>query len=581
MRTLRENLEINLERTQRKFETAFLRLAPCSGRRVRAARTRQHQAAREFSLPTLLASMGCAGGKPAPSDTPFFHRASEGSSSTAFFHRKSGGSSSTASSSAEALPPAPAPEPQYTGTPPFEDLQDRGLLGTGTYGAVKLVVDRNSRIGYALKVMSKRGTRTGGWSAGALRERRLGAQLHLKHPFICGLVEAYQDERSLYMLLPLATGGELYALLRSQPTPLSPAATCFYVGAVALALGHLHASRIVYRDLKSENIILDERGYPVIIDLGFAKELDPADPHSLTMCGTPAYMAPELVRRVPHGYAVDWWALGILAFECLTGRDPFSTSMPADNTESKIFDRIHKMQYAWPRPNKLHTATTGKPYVNWKELIKSLLNPSALQRLGTRRGGGGGRQLTSAAEDVMAHAAFGVLPAEQHGGDLFHALLRRQIPPPIVPRAARPKGRTKRASELDAAAAADDDALEEPSSGALQNYEQFARAWAQPWVAQPDEDVAFEYMLAPIGRDIAAEEAAAEEAAAEEAAKAKAKAAAAMPPPGGGLRRQLTTSLRARRGSQAAGTLDVATVASVIGGMRRWRNRSAAVPVRT
>ena len=173
------------------------------------------------------------------------------------------------------------------GNPPFQDLQVRSLLGLGTFGSVHLVVDRNTRVGYALKAWNKPSS-SEWWSANLLRERRLLAMVQGHHPFVVGCVEAYQDELRAYVLQPLVTGGEFSKLLlKQQPLPL--AATRFYVGCVVLALEFLHSMHIVYRDLKPENLMLDEHGYVRIIDLGTAKRLDPAagPPVTRTLCGTP------------------------------------------------------------------------------------------------------------------------------------------------------------------------------------------------------------------------------------------------------------------------------------------------------
>ena len=459
--------------------------------------------------------MGCASSAPAPADLdrpPHPLPSPPKAEAEALELPDSGQEGASSSLDAATQPPF-----ESSGQPPFESLQDRGVLGTGTYGCVKLVVDRESRMGYALKCMSKFGDSL--WSGAILREKQLLARVADQHPFLCGLVEAYQDDSCVYMLLPLVTGGELHALIRSQPTPLAPSAACFYVGAVALALEHLHSLGIVYRDLKAENVMLDAQGYPIIIDLGFAKELDGNAPHTMTMCGTPAYMAPELARGEPHGFAVDWWALGILLFECLTGRDPFSTSVPADNTEDAIYRRVCRLQYAWPRGNKLHTMTTGKAFVKVRELVKALLALKPSERLGGRPMEYAGRHwqvsnaeaesdgddegtseewipcIRSMAADVKEHSAFELLQPGMSASSAFEAMRSKLLVPPLMPLATRPRGRQLRPGERNplAVSAAEDGEGLKLTPQAHEDYRCFSTTWARPWAAQPDEDVTFDY----------------------------------------------------------------------------------------
>ena len=120
-----------------------------------------------------------------------------------------------------------------------------------------------------------------------------------------------QDERRLYMLLEYVPGGELFSHLRRE-VRLADAAARFYASEVVLAFEYLHALSIVYRDLKPENLLLTATGHLKIADFGFAKIVTD---RTFSLCGTPEYLAPEIIHSTGHAAAVDWWAIGILIFE--------------------------------------------------------------------------------------------------------------------------------------------------------------------------------------------------------------------------------------------------------------------------
>jgi serine/threonine protein kinase len=131
---------------------------------------------------------------------------------------------------------------------------------------------------------------------------------HINFPFIVNLFCTFQDEKSLYMLLEYVVGGELFSHLRTAGR-FSNETTKFYSGEIILAIEYLHSLDIIYRDLKPENLLFDSRGHIKITDFGFAKIVED---RTWTLCGTPEYLAPEIIQSKGHGKAVDWWALGIL-----------------------------------------------------------------------------------------------------------------------------------------------------------------------------------------------------------------------------------------------------------------------------
>ncbi|NWV16578.1 KS6B2 kinase, partial [Origma solitaria] len=140
----------------------------------------------------------------------------------------------------------------------------------------------------------------------------------VKHPFIVDLIYAFQTGGKLYLILECLSGGELFMQLEREGIFLEDTA-CFYLGEITLALGHLHSHGIIYRDLKPENIMLNSQGHIKLTDFGLCKESihDGAVTH--TFCGTIEYMAPEILVRSGHNRAVDWWSLGALMYDMLTG----------------------------------------------------------------------------------------------------------------------------------------------------------------------------------------------------------------------------------------------------------------------
>ncbi|NXP96051.1 KS6B2 kinase, partial [Passerina amoena] len=144
----------------------------------------------------------------------------------------------------------------------------------------------------------------------------------VKHPFIVDLIYAFQTGGKLYLILECLSGGELFMQLEREGIFLEDTA-CFYLSEITLALGHLHSHGIIYRDLKPENIMLNSQGHIKLTDFGLCKESihDGAVTH--TFCGTIEYMAPEILVRSGHNRAVDWWSLGALMYDMLTGSATF------------------------------------------------------------------------------------------------------------------------------------------------------------------------------------------------------------------------------------------------------------------
>ncbi|KAI0797848.1 cAMP dependent protein kinase [Abortiporus biennis] len=289
----------------------------------------------------------------------------------------------------------------HRGNLKLTDFEVKGTLGTGTFGRVLLVKLRSSSSQssnqncFALKVLKKS-------EIVRLRQvEHVNAERYIlsrvQHPFIVDLYATFQDSLNIYMLLSYVPGGELFTHLR-RAQRFSPDVTRFYLATIILALKYLHSFNIIYRDLKPENLLLDSRGYLRLTDFGFAKIVDD---RTWTLCGTPEYLAPEIIQSDGHGKAADWWACGILCYEMMVGYPPFF-----DETPYGIYEKILKGKIHWPRDMDRLS----------KDLIKAFLHPDRSKRLGNLIGG---------AEDVLQHPWF-------RGVD-WDALERREIRAPIIP----------------------------------------------------------------------------------------------------------------------------------------------------
>ena len=197
----------------------------------------------------------------------------------------------------------------------------------------------------------------------------------MNHPFIISLLWSSKDAENLYLLFPFICGGELFTYLRRAPR-FSESQTLFYAAEIVSALCYLHSLSIAYRDLKPENILLDKDGHVVITDFGFAKRIPD---RTWTLCGTPDYLAPEVIQSKGHNKAVDWWALGILIYEMLAGYPPFF-----DENHFGIYQKILAGKIEWP-------SVISKIA---RDLIRRLLVKDRTKRLGSMKGG---------SQDVKAH----------------------------------------------------------------------------------------------------------------------------------------------------------------------------------
>lgn len=141
------------------------------------------------------------------------------------------------------------------------------------------------------------------------------------HPFLVNMHFIFQTPQRVFFIMNFMRGGQLYFHLKKARVFTETQAK-FYVAQIAIGIGHLHRKEIVYRDLKPENVMLGEDGYIQLADFGLAKNLEQNE-KAYTFCGTPQYLAPEVVNEVGHSAMVDWWCLGILTYEMMVGFTPF------------------------------------------------------------------------------------------------------------------------------------------------------------------------------------------------------------------------------------------------------------------
>ncbi|XP_062237306.1 cGMP-dependent protein kinase 2 [Platichthys flesus] len=253
---------------------------------------------------------------------------------------------------------------------PFDHLDAIATLGVGGFGRVELVKVKGKDITFALKVIKKKHVVDNRQEEHIHSERKILAEA--RSPFVVKLYRTFKDNRYVYMLLEACLGGEIWSLLRDRGSFDEPIAK-FCVGCVTEAFDYLHRKGVLYRDLKPENLMLDTEGYIKLVDFGFAKKIR-CGQKTWTFCGTPEYVAPEIILNKGHNFSVDFWSLGILVFELLTGSPPFSGSDQM-MTYTFILKGIEKMDF----PKKV----SKRP----EDLIRKLCRRNPSERLGNLKNG--------------------------------------------------------------------------------------------------------------------------------------------------------------------------------------------------
>uniref|UniRef100_A0A672L980 non-specific serine/threonine protein kinase n=1 Tax=Sinocyclocheilus grahami TaxID=75366 RepID=A0A672L980_SINGR len=223
----------------------------------------------------------------------------------------------------------------------MSDFDYLKLLGKGTFGKVILVREKASGKYYAMKILKKEVIIAKDEVAHTLTESRV--LKNTRHPFLTSLKYSFQTKDRLCFVMEYVNGGELFFHL-SRERVFSEDRTRFYGAEIVSALDYLHSAKIVYRDLKLENLMLDKDGHIKITDFGLCKEGITDAATMKTFCGTPEYLAPEVLEDNDYGRAVDWWGLGVVMYEMMCGRLPFY-----NQDHEKLFELILMEDIKFPR----------------------------------------------------------------------------------------------------------------------------------------------------------------------------------------------------------------------------------------
>ncbi|EER26523.1 protein kinase, putative [Coccidioides posadasii C735 delta SOWgp] len=283
-----------------------------------------------------------------------------------------------------------------------EDFEPLTCLGKGTYGTVLLVRHKITGALYAQKQFRKASLTVHKKLVEQTKTERAILESVNRYPFIVNLYYAFQDHEKLYLILEYAQGGELFTHLAMERMFTEDVAA-FYMAELVLALEHLHHNiGVIYRDLKPENCLLDTEGHLLLTDFGLSKVSVNGEDRCNSSLGTIEYMAPEVIQGKPYGKACDWWSLGALGFDLLTGSPPFK-----GNNNAKISEKIIKQKLVLPYflgPDA-------------KDLLTRLLRKEPHKRLGYN--------MPKDIRTIKGHRFFRKID--------WKALERRELDPPIKP----------------------------------------------------------------------------------------------------------------------------------------------------
>eukprot|EP00826_Nyctotherus_ovalis_P051068 TRINITY_DN635_c0_g1_i3.p1 TRINITY_DN635_c0_g1~~TRINITY_DN635_c0_g1_i3.p1 ORF type:complete len:450 (-),score=118.71 TRINITY_DN635_c0_g1_i3:42-1391(-) len=297
---------------------------------------------------------------------------------------------------AETVYPKVGPNNKVT----LKDFGIISIIGKGGFGTVYLVEKLDEKTLFAMKQLRK---------DLIIKNRSFvctqieGEILQLaNHPFLVGMAYVFSSTTSIFFVMKFYRGGELYRHLKAKKR-FEEDAVRFYVAQIVLALGELHKNNVIYRDMKPENILLDVDGYVALTDFGLSKFLDENQVTS-TFCGTPDYIAPELVNGLGYNKQVDWWGVGILIYELLFGCAPFRSK-----NQHMMYRKITLSEVPFPDPGQAEASEDAK------DIIRKLLCKNPRKRLGASKD----------AEEVLSHSFFSKINIEK--------LLNKELEAPFKP----------------------------------------------------------------------------------------------------------------------------------------------------
>ncbi|XP_011637358.1 atypical protein kinase C isoform X3 [Pogonomyrmex barbatus] len=293
----------------------------------------------------------------------------------------------------------------------LNDFELIRVIGRGSYAKVLMVELKRTKRIYAMKVI-KKSLVTDDEDIDWVQTEKHVFETASNHPFLVGLHSCFQTPSRLFFVIEFVRGGDLmFHMQRQRRLPEDHAR--FYVAEISLALNFLHEKGIIYRDLKLDNVLLDHEGHVKLTDYGMCKEGIREGDNTGTFCGTPNYIAPEILRGEEYSFSVDWWALGVLLYEMLAGRSPFDLTGAAEdpdkNTEDFLFQVILEKTIRIPRSLSVKAAS----------VLKGFLCKDPAERLGCGK-------RPSGFLDIVAHPFFKAIDWEM--------LEQKQVTPPYKPR---------------------------------------------------------------------------------------------------------------------------------------------------
>lgn len=282
----------------------------------------------------------------------------------------------------------------------LQDFRCCAVLGRGHFGKVLLAEYKHTNEMFAIKALKKGDIVARDEVDSLMCEKRIFETVNsVRHPFLVNLFACFQTREHVCFVMEYAAGGDL--MMHIHTDVFSEPRAVFYAACVVLGLQYLHEHKIVYRDLKLDNLLLDTEGFVKIADFGLCKEGMGYGDRTSTFCGTPEFLAPEVLTETSYTRAVDWWGLGVLIYEMLVGESPF----PGDD-EEEVFDSIVNDEVRYPR--FLSTEAIS--------IMRRLLRRNPERRLGAGE---------KDAEDVKKHPFFRLTD--------WSALMDKKVKPPFVP----------------------------------------------------------------------------------------------------------------------------------------------------